>query len=452
MKVKYLRLFDFLRLILLIIVLSQYYSATINLWKDFDKTIFPLAKNYFHFIKPTAVSGESDVFDFVTFYASGLLNRERITKYPDLDVYDPVLLTQTVDRLLAPMQSVETFSIQYPPLLFALTTPLTYFDLYTGWRIWFFLSAMCITIAFVCIAFAALKKRAVLLIGFLMCMANIAVAGDLSLGQTTAFEIAIIALSLRLLINRNYWWAGLIAGASFFKPQQALIALIPGICLGKRNFVYGCILAVTLEILLSAYIVGYDNLFNFIKANYLCEIKHSYVGLNHTWFMTNFRSLLCSLNCNMPGVNVISALAYVSSGIASGWVWLKLYPALQKVSGQAFELAASLSTIMLVYFSMHGYLYDLLLLLIPILWLYIWSTTDDTQYTPRQSVIRLFISLATLLLPLLIRVNLDLLSGETINVSYHWRCFLGIIIFLFCAIAAVIIELKQAPPVAAIPK
>ena len=184
-------------------VIIYYLKPTADLFKLFDKTIFPLAKNYFLFVEPAGTTGEADVSDFTTFYASGLLNKERMTKYPQIDVYDPILLTQLVEQIIAPMRPIEVYYIQYPPMMFALTTPLAYFDLYTAWRIWFFVSIICIAITFLCIAYKSIKTRPLLLIGLLVYFANDPVAHNLSIGQTTTFEAAIIALSLRLLINKT---------------------------------------------------------------------------------------------------------------------------------------------------------------------------------------------------------------------------------------------------------
>ncbi len=121
--------------------------------------------------------------------------------------------------------------------------------------------------------------------------------------------------------------------------------------------------------------------------------------------------------------------------------------ALQKISGQAFELIASLSTILFIYFSLHGYLYDFLLLAFPALWLYIWSTTDDASYTTRQALIRFFIASIILTLPFVFWTNSDLTATENTYMAYQLRFFLGFIILLLSAMAAVIIEFKQSKKV-----
>jgi hypothetical protein len=437
------KLFSYLRLILFAVVLIYYFNPTANYLRLFASEKIVFAKNYFLFVYPAGVASESDVSDFATFYASGLLNKERLTKYPDIDVYDPVLLTQTVGRLIAPMQPEETYYIQYPPIFFVLTTPLAYFDLYTAWRIWVFASAICLVIAFLCIVYDKLKTRPLLAFGLFICLINNASNELFSIGQTTAFEIAIIAIAFRLLLNKNYFWAGLIAGIAFFKLQQALIILIPGIFIGRSRFFYGTLITLIVESILSAYLVGYNNVLNFIRANYLCEIVHCYVGLNETWSMSTFRALLSSWPYHIDNANIIAAAIYLFCCVISAGLWIILYPALKKYSDQALELLASISTIILVYFSMHGYLYDYLLMIFPALWLYMWSTSNDSRYTKRQSIIRLLTSLISFTLLFLLFTNYDLSRSENTNVGFLLRYFFGTIIFLFCAISAVVIEFKQ---------
>lgn len=236
--------------------------------------------------------------------------------------------------------------------------------------------------------------------------------------------------------------AGLAGGAAFFKLQQALIVLIPGLCLGRKKFVYGCFLMAVLEVLLSAYVVGYNNIFNFVRANYLCEIAHAYVGLNETWAMFSFRGLLAGLSNNLVNADRIAFIAYALACMGSAVLWIKVYPSLQKKSNQAFALIASLSTCALVYFSLHNYFYDYLLMFIPVIWLYIWSTSNDEAYTVRQSVFRLLISLLTFITPFLFLTGLDLGDANT-NVGYELKLFFGSIVFLICAAEAIIIEYQK---------
>ncbi len=317
---------------MLVVLAICYFKHTTKLFEEFNKIVLPLAKSHLLFIQPETIAGDSGVSDFTTFYASGLLNRERLMQDPNIDVYDPILLTQTIGRLIAPMRPSDIYCIQYAPIFFALTTPSTCFDLYTAWCIWFFASAICIAIVFFMRRHKFLKERPVLLVGLPIYFISMPVTTDFFLGQTTAFEAAIIAISFGLLINKKYFWAGLIAGLAFLKLQQALIILIPGICVGRSKFFYGCLLMIVLEGVMSVFLVGPNNIFNFIKANYLCEITHSYIGLNETWAMSNFRALLYNLPFNVSLANIIAAIAYIFCCVLSVWLWIKIYQLCKKLA------------------------------------------------------------------------------------------------------------------------
>jgi hypothetical protein len=168
------------------------------------------------------------------------------------------------------------------------------------------------------------------------------------------------------------------------------------------------------------------------------------VGLNEVYSMVNFRGLLASLPLNANLASKMAAVVYLLACLISIFLWLKIYPPLKETSEWAFELIASISTAALVVFSLHGYEYDYLLMVIPCLWLYIWSTTDDTKFNRRQNIIRLFITLVSFSLPFLFWTNLQLANAENTNVGYQIRIFTAVMILLGCAIAATIMEFKKS--------
>jgi hypothetical protein len=437
------KLVGYLRLIICTLIVIFYLKPTVDLLTFFNGLVLPLAKNHFLFVTPAGVNGQSDVSDFTTFFACGLLNKDRITASPKMDIYDPILLTQTVERLIAPMRPVEVYSIQYPPMMFALTTPLACFDIYTAWKIWFFISSLCLIAAFLFTVYRFLPDRPLLMLGLLMFFLNAPVSHNLSIGQSTSFEAAIIAITMSFLIGKNYFWAGIIAGLSLLKFQDALIILIPGICLGRTKFFYGFLWSVLIEGLLSIFVVGTDNIFNFVKTNYLCEVTHAYVGLNEIWSMSNFRGLISCLPSAMPNASILAVFCYILCAGMAIILWIKLYPPLKQYSNFAFELIGSITVTLLTYFNLHCYLYDYLLLVFPVLWLYVWSTTESSRYTQRQSFIRFLIAIFCFSLPFLFWTNSEISFTENTTLGYQLRIFSGNMILLFCAIMAVFVEFKQ---------
>lgn len=443
MTLNRVKIFSYLRLIFICIILSHYFSNITVLFNYFEKEVRPRAKNCFFFAMPGSATGECYITDFLHFYSAGVLNKERIEKQTHVDVYNSFLLTQTIERVIAPMHPIGTYCLQYPPIFFTLITPLAYFDLYTAWRIWFFILAICVAITYIFIAYRALNTRPFLLIGLFVCLTTFPVSQNFLLGQTTAIEAAIIALSFRLLINKNYFWSGFLAGASLLKLQQAPIILAPGFFVGKKDFLRGFLLMVGIEALLSVIIVGYDNISHFIRIIYVAEITHSISDLDDIWYYFTLTGLAECLPWFISSAVKIGQSVYVLVCITVLFLWLKVYPALQKTSSQSIELIASITTPALVIFSLHGCWYDYLLFVFPCLWLYLWSTMDDENYTLPQSVMRFIISIIVFLVPFLFWDSLIMKFAENTLTNYQLRYFLISMLLLICAITALLLEFRR---------
>jgi hypothetical protein len=436
--------FDCLRLLIFFAIVSNYYSDIASHLNYVNTNTLPRSKNCFLYIQPASSNGASYIFDFISFYAGGRLNKERVEKNSLIDLYDPFLFTQAIERVAAPLKPQGTYCLQYPPIIFALITPLAYFDLYTAWRIWAFLIIICISLTYIFIAYDSLKGRPLLLFGLLLCFISQPIYDNVVLGQTTAIEAALVALSFRFLIDKKYFWAGLIAAASLLKLQQALIILIPGFCVGRSKFFRGFLLMFIAEALLSVFIAGYYNVFNFIRANYMSEIAHSFGDMNDIWYYRVFAGMLQSLPWFVSSADKLGGLAYNIVILLSLGLWLKLYPVLRKISGQSIELIGALTTVTLLIFSLHGYLYDYVLYIIPCLWLYIWSTTDDASYNKAQAIIRLIISVVVFYVPFFFWENFFLqIHGESTITASQVRVFAFGIVLASCAAAAIFIEFEK---------
>ncbi len=105
-----------LRLILFYIILSHAVCHLENLANYFNNEVKPEAKSGFNFVTPASSTGEAIASDFATFYACGLLNKDRIEKHLHINVYDPFLFTQAIARVAAPLKPQGTYCLQYPPI------------------------------------------------------------------------------------------------------------------------------------------------------------------------------------------------------------------------------------------------------------------------------------------------------------------------------------------------
>lgn len=433
-----------LRLLILFVIVFHSFDSLTNLRNYFYNDVKSLSKTGFFFIFPAAATGETITFDFVTFYACGLLNKDRIEKHLNIDVYDPFLFTQALERVVAPMKPQGTYYLQYPPIFFALITPLAYFDLSTAWRIWFFALVILVIITYVFTAYDSLKTRPLLLCGLFITLTAFPVTQNFFIGQNSLIDAAAIALSFRFLIDKKYFWAGFIAAVSMFKFQQTLIILIPGFCVGKKDFLRGFLLMAIIQALVSLLVVGASSMPSFIRINYMAEILNSFHDGNDSWYYVTFVGMVKCLPWFISNAHKIGVTAYILVFLMTLGLWLKVFPVLRAISNQAIQLTASISTTALLIFSLHGYWYDLALFIMPCLWLYIWCTSDDEKYTLKQSAIRLLICAIVLYLPFFFWDNLaaQLISENTI-VWYQIRIFACEIVLFSCAIAALVLEFNK---------
>jgi hypothetical protein len=434
---------SYLRLIVLCTIVVFYWPEINKRFDYFNNFILPSAKNGFLFASPQAMTGECYISDFTLLYAGGLLNKERLENNLRCDVYDPILTTETIAQVISPLQVIGTYCLQYPPTLFCLLTPLAYFNLYTAWCIWFMASALFMLITYICISWDALKSQPIFISGLFFWLISFPVSENFFLGQTSALAAMLIALSFRFLITKNYLRAGLVSALALVKLQFAPIILLPGICLGKIRFVYGLMLMIVFQVLISLYAVGYHNVLHFIRNNYLCEILRIYGDMNESWFYHNFLGLCSSLSTNISQCSKVSSLMYLLACLFTLALWIKVYPALGKVSDHALELIASVSVPLFIVFNLHSYWYDYLFLIFPSLWLYIWGSSNKVEYPFKQSVARLIISCMAFAVPFSFWTINNICRAEITITNYHLGiCALGIILSI-TALVAVFLEFNK---------
>lgn len=443
MKINRVLNLNCLRLVLLCLILWHYFGNIACLFNYFQNELKPRVQNCFLLATPGAATGECYAVDFLHFYAAGLLNRERIEKKFHADVYNAVLLTQTTERIISPMHPLGTEYFRYPPILFALITPLAYFNLATAWGIWFFILGTAVVLTYLVIAYHLLKDRPLLLFGLFVSLTAFPVIQNFFIGQTTAIEAAMIALAFRFLIDKKYFSSGIFAALALFKPQQALIILIPGLFVGKKDFLCGLGFMTGIQIILSAFLVGIDNVLHFIRSIYLVEITHAIRDVDEPWYYFTFTGVLAGMPWFISNAVKIGQLSFALMCIIISGLWFKIYPILQKISNQSIELLASITVIAVVVFNLHGLWYDYLLLIFPCFWIYIWSTTADTGYTTPQALMRLAISVICFWIPFSFWDSLVMKFSESTIAWYQMRYFLTSMLLLACALTALYLEFKK---------
>ncbi len=362
----------------------------------------------FSFIYPCTTRGDTDVSDFVLLYAAGSLNRERITSHRELNVYSPALITQSIERIMAPWQPVELYTIQYPPMVFFLTTPIAALPITAAFESWVAASLAALSSSYFILVWGRIKSRIAQAAGFILIFTSIAVWELFYNGQSSSFELLAVTLSLSLLQRSRLFLSGLAAGLTLLKIQHAPMAVLPGLCVGRTRFAAGFALSVFIQAVVASFVVGSANMLNFIHINYLCELSHEYYAHNEPWDMHNFR---CLLNCANPHgpVTQIAIGVYVAVVAFVCFAWLVVYPRLKDKCHSSFYLLASISTMLVLFFGLHAFDYDYLFMLIPCAFLYIYACADQSASPP---ILRSLLRIACALYPL-----------TEVIVAPLWTCF-----------------------------
>lgn len=359
------------------------------------------------FAKPITMTGEADVCDLNAIYAVGALNRDRIANpAKNIDVYDPFLVTQRVERCMAPWHPLEVYSIQYPPLLFLFATPIAYFSLPDAWKLVAGFSYVCLIGSFLMLAAGNVNSRLERSLGVMSCLASFPATHLIFQGQTTGFELLFLTAAFLLLRAKKFFGAGTFSALALLKLQFFPIAFVPGICFGGVRFLCGFLAMAAFEGALTTVVVGPQSVLNFLRTNYLCEIAHVYSGLNDVPTMMNIRGILAVLFPNSPLVTVVSFTLYGVACLLLAYLWIKAR-ALSTSKNMAFQLLVCFSVSLLLAFSLHAYLYDYVLLIISCTWLYAWSTTSDCADESKLKIVARYAVICTVLIPLIYSAPLD---------------------------------------------
>lgn len=392
------------------------------------------------FAKTLSGTGDCDVSDFTSFYGAGALNYQRFSKDPALNVYDSDSVTLHVQRAVAPLHPLETYTIQYPPLFYWVLTPVAYLCLAQAWAVCGAMTVALLVLTFVLSARNQLgffSEYAWGLVLVFLAMPSFAV---LIIGQTSGWSAAAIAVTFELVRRQKFRTAAIPAALSLLKLQFFPIAFIVSVCLGKMRFLKAFIIAVIGAATVSGFVVGWQNLLNFVRANYLAEVTRTYTGLNDVYIMANLRGTIALITANNKIASLAGFAGEAGGCLAVTLMWLKLYPLLKKRSNYAFELCASITVLTLLFLAIHAFVYDYVLMIMPCIWLYTWARQGIRGARWLRVVILIMVPLTALLSWL---GNFNTLPFWAALYVGHLTCQVLLLITLTAAIAAANHELKH---------
>jgi hypothetical protein len=339
---------------------------------------WPLLASGKSLVMPVAVGGSTDVHDFSLYYASGCLNVLRLTKYPDIDVYDPNLLSYYVSQPLAPFRSNHRFILEYPPFFIGILTPLTSVRIADAWLIWFVLGCIAFAFAIALLFWGQPLNWMERFYFFVTSFGALTFFYNAKIGQTGAFIALFVSLFFVLLKRERNFLTGLSFALCMLKLQYAPAFGILGLLLGKLNFFKGALLSGLLILGFSIWSVGLQHVPTFLTNILIAESHTSsnYYGHIYIVMMDSFRGFLAYVGTPAVIVQILASTMVLVALAFIVYLWTYGFPYLKSRINWSFELCASISIILVLIFSMHCYSYDYLTETIPYIWLYVGLKTE----------------------------------------------------------------------------
>jgi hypothetical protein len=354
------------------------YLAALFLWSICS--YFELGKYLAtNFLFARVINGRPYVLDFVNVYNAAILAKECLS-HP-INIYDPLIQSQSVQQLIAPVKPELPFYLQYPPYFFSLMLPLSLMSMSFAWVFWFLLGAF---LLFITVKnnlqntnYSNVKKA------FIYAGAFCAFPTWLSfeLGQTSLLLLPLFSAYWLLLKNNKPFKAGLISSLMAIKLQYTPFILVIGIILGRLNFALGFALGLALLIILALVTVGPANVLAYPNALISGETGTKIIGVSPE-DMQNLRGVISLIMGGDSPIGHYASIAFLAiSIIVAGIIWLKNYQ-LVKTDNKLFEALAACTTLLLLVSSPHTHIQDYLLTLLPCLWLYnLFSNQKNKQNT-----------------------------------------------------------------------
>ena len=312
---------------------------------------------------------ESPGTDFVQFYGAALLSGV----HPD-KIYDSQSQMEIQRQFSAGARNGIHWPYLHAPFFTVLLIPLRWFSYAGAFWLWTLFTVTLYIVSVILLNLSARIRRPPV-------KATLAVAGAAPVlywliltGQTTAIALFIWTLTFVFVRQGRFFWAGFVLAFLSYRAQYLTI-ILPLLFLRRMwSGVFGFSTAFVSIIVLGGFMFSLDSYWQYIEAvgQQAGRIENLTQPLSHYVTVYGFfRQLL-------PQVWALCG-AGLASSILIYWLW-KVWRGVMNFESGVFDLQyASLvtTTLLLMY---HGFVYDLLLLTIPVLLLYQYRSLLSPYY------------------------------------------------------------------------
>jgi hypothetical protein len=316
------------------------------------------------------INGQPMVLDYLLFYEDAYLAKN--AKSQGINIYDPKVQADGIEKLMAPVVPTTHFYSHYPPLLFVFCIPFGLIPIGWSWFSWNLLGISLMLLGVLPLAYKKYDKNFGFLFVITAIMCCFPVWNCFELGQSSFFLLAGLALFFWLAKREKYFLSGLSIFFLMIKVQYLPFVGLIGLVLGRAKFLGGAIVAGLVTIAVSVLVLGWENCIEWPKIVMHGETSDINRLLINPAQMQNIRGLLNSVTGDDSSlVRIVSAVIGIVAILAVGYLWTRPYKRLQSTTEYAWEIMVSISLMIMLLFSVHTHSHDYCIFVWACVWCYI---------------------------------------------------------------------------------
>jgi len=307
--------------------------------------------------------------DFVQFYTAALLSRS----HPD-KLYDPEAQKKIQKQFSPGARSGVYWPYLHAPFFTILLIPLREFSYVGAYWVWtaFTIFLSCVSVALVIRQDPA--RRPPLKVGLAVIYAAPVLYWLISTGQTTAVALFLWSLAFVLIKQKRRFWSGFVLGFLAYRAQYLVVALPLLVFRKMWAGIFGAATSGALLIAAGGLMFSFSSYDAYVQS--VAEQSQRIVTLAQP--LSHYVTLFGFFRALLPHYWAVGA-TILTSLIVIYWLW-RTWRKVEPLDSSAFDLQWAMlmtTTILLMH---HGFVYDLILLAVPILLLYSYSPQLSPYY------------------------------------------------------------------------
>lgn len=310
--------------------------------------------------------------DFLLYYNDAVMAFQCL--HEKINVWDPHLQNQYMQKLIPNIELKKIFYSQYPPYLMVLVMPLALVPLKTALGLFELLGLAGIIFSVYSLVATTLKGKFERFYTYVAVLASYPAWLCFRLGQI-GLIIFPAMMWYWIALDKKYWFrAGLLGGFCMLKLQYAPILFITGTLLGGVRFVCGFAVMGVIYLLGSIAVLGLDNVMRYPEALKMGELSGGMIAGVSPEVQQNLRGQLVILLGNDGQiVHLIVVAVWGIATLFTAWLWWRFRTTSVELSDEVrrrkFMILASVTMLLQLVTSPHTHRQDYLFVCLPAIWL-----------------------------------------------------------------------------------